>query len=107
MVSVQAVSGVRPCTAGASLLASAPPPLELPLPAPPLLELEQAAIPPAAPVDASVITHKARIVLLVTFGSSSWGTLDCNAHAPRGRRRITLDSAHRGMFVCFFGGLLS
>jgi hypothetical protein len=68
-VSVHAISGIRPVTPGASVDASLPPEL-LPLLEFPLLELEQAAIPPAAPLAARATRHKAKVVVLVTLNSS-------------------------------------
>jgi hypothetical protein len=69
MLSVQAISGTTPITAGASVDASLPPELPpelLPLPDCPLLELEHAAIPPAAPVAVRATKHKAKALPFVT-----------------------------------------
>jgi hypothetical protein len=74
MLSVQAISGTMPVTAGASVDASLPPellPELLPLPAGTLLELEHAAVPHAAPVAVKATMHRAKVLPFVTLDSFS------------------------------------
>jgi hypothetical protein len=78
MLSVHAISGTMPVTAGASVDASLPPellPELLPLPARSLLELEHAAIPPAALVAVRATIHRAKVLRFVTVESFFWETL--------------------------------
>jgi hypothetical protein len=69
MLSVHATSGTMPITLGASVDASLPPPELLLLVPCGLLELEHAAIPPAAPLAVRAARHKAKVVVLVTLDS--------------------------------------
>ena len=71
---MQASSGNMPVTAGASVDASLPPellPEPLPLAAAASLELEHAAVAPAAPVAVRAMRHRAKVLRFITLDSLS------------------------------------